>query len=359
MLSLAVGALIGSAISAVAGGAATAASTHSANSTNMEINQMNNAFAAAEAQKNRDWQLDMWNKNNEYNSLSAQRERAEAAGYSPWIIGGSNSVGSSVPSGAQASPGSPGNQQPMDFTSIGSALGNVAQIMNELENGESQRKLTDASAQQVRIENEYKGAQMMTEIYKSFSEAKNSFEKAAYQRILNKYADTMQIQSVEEQAERIKNLKASYQQIVTQTALDSKELQYFDETRKASLALQAAQTFAAYKAGELSYQQAQESIAKKINTEHQTGLLKAQIPQENAKAKNAQAMADALLKQMEKAAEKLDRESYSAGSVPLWNMPSLLFNRSGELYDTKKARHGKRKFSDDYKNPYENYLPKR
>ena len=50
-----------------------AISTNKTNSSNMAINRMNNEFNAAEAQKARDFQLDMWNRSNEYNTASAQR----------------------------------------------------------------------------------------------------------------------------------------------------------------------------------------------------------------------------------------------------------------------------------------------
>ena len=41
-----------------------------ANNKNAAQNQMNNDFNAREAQKARDFQLEMWNKQNEYNSPS-------------------------------------------------------------------------------------------------------------------------------------------------------------------------------------------------------------------------------------------------------------------------------------------------
>lgn len=44
-------------------------SQSSANKANMQIAQMNNDFNAKEAQKARDFILDMWNKTNEYNLL--------------------------------------------------------------------------------------------------------------------------------------------------------------------------------------------------------------------------------------------------------------------------------------------------
>jgi vancomycin permeability regulator SanA len=71
--------IVGPIASAVGG----AVSTNKTNKNNMAINQMNNDFNAAEAQKVRDFQLDMWNRENEYNTASAQRQRLSDAGLNP------------------------------------------------------------------------------------------------------------------------------------------------------------------------------------------------------------------------------------------------------------------------------------
>lgn len=64
------------------------------------------AFNAAEAQKNRDFQEKMVNQQNEWNSLSAQVKRAQAAGVNPFaMISPSGSSAASSPSGATASSG--------------------------------------------------------------------------------------------------------------------------------------------------------------------------------------------------------------------------------------------------------------
>ena len=71
--------------------------------------QMEQEFNAAEAQKNRDFQLEMWNKNNEYNSPAAQLERLKQAGINPNAMFGTSGyspVASSAPSGATGA-GSP------------------------------------------------------------------------------------------------------------------------------------------------------------------------------------------------------------------------------------------------------------
>ena len=54
----------------LAGNVIGASSQSSTNEASKEIAEMNNKFNAEQAQLNRDWQEDMWNKNNEYNSRS-------------------------------------------------------------------------------------------------------------------------------------------------------------------------------------------------------------------------------------------------------------------------------------------------
>ena len=79
------------------GNAIGSASQNKVNGTNLQINRENNAFNAAEAEKQRNWQESMWNKNNEYNSPSAMISR----GLNPYI-------GSSVGAGVSKSPASGG-----------------------------------------------------------------------------------------------------------------------------------------------------------------------------------------------------------------------------------------------------------
>jgi hypothetical protein len=67
------------------------------NKVNLRIMREQNDFNAKQAQLQRDWQEDMWNKNNEYNSPSAMISR----GLNPYI-------GSSVGAGVSRSPASGG-----------------------------------------------------------------------------------------------------------------------------------------------------------------------------------------------------------------------------------------------------------
>lgn len=80
---------------------------------NAEQALLNREWQTSEREAQNQWNLDQWHRNNEYNSLSAQIERALAAGVNPnAVIGNGAGVasspaqGSSIGSGAQAQTGS-------------------------------------------------------------------------------------------------------------------------------------------------------------------------------------------------------------------------------------------------------------
>ena len=127
--------------------------TSSSNSKNMQINKMNNEFNAREAEKARQYQTEMWNKANEWNSPKNVRKRLQDAGYNPYLgldssnVGTAGSAGSSSP----ASAASPIQNNPLQFDGIQNALStaiqmdNAAKVSNaEVSNLQGQKSLSDA-----------------------------------------------------------------------------------------------------------------------------------------------------------------------------------------------------------------------
>ena len=104
----------------------------SSNSKNMQINKMNNDFNAAEAEKARRYQSEMWNKTNDWNSPKNVRKRLEEAGYNPYLGLDSSNVGTaqSVGSSSSASAASPIQNNPMQFDGIQNALSTAIQMSN-------------------------------------------------------------------------------------------------------------------------------------------------------------------------------------------------------------------------------------
>ena len=120
-------------VGSVISGAIGAKSTADTNKTNLKINQMNNDFNAREAQKARDFQLDMWDRENQYNSASSQRKRLEEAGYNPYMndVQAGTATGMSGTSAASAAGASPQIPYTPDFQSVGVNLASALKIMSE------------------------------------------------------------------------------------------------------------------------------------------------------------------------------------------------------------------------------------
>ena len=129
--------------------------TKSSNSQNMKINRMNNEFNAREAEKARQYQTEMWNKTNDWNSPKNVRKRLESAGYNPYLgldssnVGTAQSAGSSSP----ASAASPIQNNPIQFDGFQNALATAIQMSNstkvsnaEVDNLQGQKSLSDAKA---------------------------------------------------------------------------------------------------------------------------------------------------------------------------------------------------------------------
>lgn len=126
------------------------------NQMNYKINQMNNQFNERMAIQQRNWQQNMWNKENAYNTASAQRQRLEEAGLNPYLMmnGGSAGVASSAGAGASATSSGSATMQPFhaDYSGIGSSIGNIFQyelLQSEKSQLQGAKQLADAKAMEV------------------------------------------------------------------------------------------------------------------------------------------------------------------------------------------------------------------
>lgn len=140
----------------LAGNAIGASSQSAANDANVEINRQNNQFNADQAAMQRQWQTDMWNRNNRYNSPNEMISR----GLNPFI--GSNigaGVSKSPASGgvAASAAGMPSLQafRP-DFSDVGSALASMAQARAAMLNAEQNAALTPYKQLQILGDTNYR-----------------------------------------------------------------------------------------------------------------------------------------------------------------------------------------------------------
>lgn len=322
--------IVGSAIGAgtsLIGGASTTAMQ---NQANKEIAQMNNAFNEKmfdkqiaynkemyqtqlgdqwkfyDDQKENAWKLyednkayqtEMWNKQNEYNDPSAQRERLEAAGLNPYMMmnGGSAGVAGSV-SGTQGSapfagsPSAQGVQPPTatpysaDYSGVMQGLGHA---IDTIMTG-SQRNIQNAQADNLRVEGKYIASKAIAELYKTYNEAKNDDERVAIQRVLSSIQKDLSVSQVAVNNENIRQMQAQTRIAVTENLLREQELKFLPQSQKLQLAQGAADIALKYAQKNLTEKQARHEIEKLAETVARTSLTNQQYWTERANTVNAQ-----------------------------------------------------------------------
>ena len=248
---------IGSVVSGVIG----AKSTSDANKTNLKINQMNNDFNAREAQKARDFQLDMWNKENEYNSASSQRKRLENAGYNPYMSDAQagTAAGMSGTSSATAAGVSPQVPYTPDFQSVGVNLASALKMMSE-------KKNTD-------IENLNMSDLLRSQIWRNIgaTDWRNASPEArAYNLSQGRRAAELGMASLEENLSNqrwsnnllVANIANSLLDADTKTILNK----YLDQQQQAELNIKAANYEYLVMSGQMKRQEINNLIAEEIET---------------------------------------------------------------------------------------------
>ena len=248
-------------IGSVISGAIGAKTTADTNKTNLKINQMNNDFNAREAQKARDFQLDMWNKENEYNKASSQRKRLEDAGYNPYMSDAQagSATGMSGTSAATAAGASPQVPYTPDFQSVGVNLASALKMMSE-------KKQTD-------IENLSMSDLLRSQIWQNIgaTDWRNASPEArAYNLSQGRKAAELGMASLEE---NLSNQRWSNNLLVANIAnslLDAEAKtvmnKYLDENQRAELNIKAANYEYLVMSGQMKRQEVKNLIADEVLT---------------------------------------------------------------------------------------------
>lgn len=245
----------------VISGAIGAKTTADTNKTNLRINQMNNDFNAREAQKARDFQLDMWNRENEYNSASSQRKRLENAGYNPYMSDAQagTATGMSGTSAATAAGATPQIPYTPDFQSVGVNLASALKMMSE-------KKQTD-------IENLNMSDLLRSQIWQNLgaTDWRNASPEArAYNLSQGRKAAELGMASLQE---NLSNQRWSNNLLVANIAnslLDAKSKtimnKYLDANQRAELNIKAANYDYLVLSGQMKRQEVNNLIAEEIET---------------------------------------------------------------------------------------------
>ena len=248
-------------LGSVISGAIGAKTTSDTNKTNLKINQMNNDFNAREAQKARDFQLDMWNKENEYNSASSQRKRLEDAGYNPYMSDAQagTAAGMSGTSAATAAGAAPQVPYTPDFQSVGVNLASALKMMSE-------KKKTD-------IENLNMSDLLRSQIWRNIgaTDWRNASPEAReYNLSQGRRAAELGMASLEE---TLSNQRWSNNLLVaniTNSLLDADAKtilnKYLDQQQQAELNIKAAHYEYLIMSGQIKRQEINNLIAEEIET---------------------------------------------------------------------------------------------
>ena len=248
-------------VGSVISGAIGAKTTADTNKTNLKINQMNNDFNAREAQKSRNFQLDMWNRENQYNSASSQRKRLEEAGYNPYMSDAQagTATGMSGTSSATAAGVSPQIPYTPDFQSVGVNLASALKMMSE-------KKQTD-------IENLNMSDLLRSQIWQNIgaTDWRNASPSArAYNLAQGRKAAELGMASLEE---NLSNQRWSNNLLVANIAnslldAESKTIlnKYLDQNQQAELNIKAANYEYLIMSGQMKRQEVNNLIAEEILT---------------------------------------------------------------------------------------------
>lgn len=221
------------------------------------------------------FQTDMWNKTNEYNSPAAQRERLEAAGLNPYMMMNGGSAGTaqtmSGTSGAAPSGGAPSGQgvtpptatsYSADYSGITAGLGRAIDVLSSMPD----RKVKEAQADNLRIEGKYIAGKAMAQILQMKTEAKTKEARLALDKLIAEFDNNLKVSNMAVNEQNIAESKARTQLAVTENLMRQKQLDFLPQQQKIELAQAAADIAFKRSAGYLNNAKAQHEIKKIAET---------------------------------------------------------------------------------------------
>lgn len=236
--------------------------TNSVNKQNMKINQMNNEFNAAEAEKARQFQLDMYNRVNEYNTASAQRQRLENAGLNPYLMmnGGSAGVAQSSGSSSPASAAPPLSMSRADFSGIDNTLATGIELA--LRGKETSANVNYLGALKSQAEAQANRTLQDIDWFKLEPTYKEWSRQTGLMRMQLGYDTDKQNLSNMRWTENLMRVQRSnlLQDEETKKILNK----YFDQSEQTRINLMAAQYYSAMASGTLSYEKCKTELTQQI-----------------------------------------------------------------------------------------------
>ena len=211
------------------------------NSASERISKETNEFNAQQAELNRQYQTQMWNLTNEYNSPEQQMARLKAAGLNPNLVYGGNTVAnsaSSMPSGSLVT------ASPYDYNNgIGSAVSQAIQTYLAISQGKSQLESAKLQNENQEMQNKILFASLPAKLREEYlrHDFLNQFGLALNDIKFKDRVSESNILQLRESLQRMQNEDYTVtrnhliKQIQNRTKLSDKELQLADERIKSAI----------------------------------------------------------------------------------------------------------------------------
>lgn len=149
------------------------------------MNRKTRAFAREQANQQRQWSLDDWDRNNQYNHPSAQMQRLRDAGLNANLVYGSDAANTSQP--VRSSPAADWNPKAPDFTPVAEGIRNSSLDYYNIKSTEAQ---TDNLRAQNSVLIQEAALKAATTAATTASTAKSQFDLSQSQRLADISAET-------------------------------------------------------------------------------------------------------------------------------------------------------------------------
>ena len=284
------------------------------NEANLRINQMNNEFNAAEAERafrrEAEYNDRIRAEDREYNSAAAQVERYREAGLNPTMMMQGQSAGMAQSNGVSSSAASAASAAPQQ--AYNPNLGMLGNAIEGFLNRKQQKALINEQVNGIRIENQYKAAKIMAEIANTYTDTRSKSAREQLDRTMNNLQHGLFQMQKDEAYSRVRANDETAKLKATENLLMTKELNTF------------AQKFGEESAIRLSQNALNIVQASKSRQEARTEMYKTLEAQYSAK--NLKVSSQILSRQADYLVDKAFKESRSAHIYDIGSLAVSLQN---------------------------------